>query len=347
MIYPPTTEGRRSMSKAQVEQALGRTVTAIHDADALDEAMESPELLAREAARGILAEYDEEPDEVMEASDGFVVTSGAHAIFMGHDGSFDLVDLPDEDTDDDPDEGLDDEEDVDLDDDTDEEEEDVDLEEGDLDEVDSQFLKGVMSEVVDRASATRIEKAAVAVLSKFKGATTANVHAYLAGSSGNRLVQLVASQIERSGMHKGKSPAETRAAVKHSKAWLSALQTILHRPTYRKQFEKFAGQHESFSEDGVTLDSLQASVETILSDADPRDEGLIDLLRVFDEAKVEGDYEAAIEAGKAIGAPRRGARPGQERRIGRVRSEARSSDTGGSETSEARRYRARTRQEHG
>lgn len=91
------------MSKEQAEKALGLTVTAVHDADSLDESRESPELLAREAARGILIEYDEEPEEVMETADGFVVTSGSHAIFMGHDGSFDLTDLPGETTSDDDD----------------------------------------------------------------------------------------------------------------------------------------------------------------------------------------------------------------------------------------------------
>jgi hypothetical protein len=91
------------MSEERVAEALGREVIAVHDVDSLDESAESPELLAREAARGIFAEYDEEPEEVMEMSDGFAVSSGGHAIFMGHDGSFDLVDLPAEDDDEDED----------------------------------------------------------------------------------------------------------------------------------------------------------------------------------------------------------------------------------------------------
>lgn len=165
------------MSKEQVEEALGRTVIAVHDADSLDESEESPELLAREAARGILSEYDEEPDEVMEMADGFAVSSGSHAIFMGHNGAFDLADLPGE---------------VDLDDDDDE-----DLEEED-DEED----------------------------------------------------------------HEGEDGDDVQ-------------------PEF-------------------TLDGLQAQVEALLSDADPSDEKLMPLLRIFDEAKDAGDNYAAVEAAKAI-----------------------------------------------
>ena len=92
------------MSKDRVEQVLNREITAVYEAEEIDETQETPVLLAREAARGIFEEYEEEPVEVMEAADGFAVTSGSHVIFMGHDGSFDLVDLESTSDDDETDE---------------------------------------------------------------------------------------------------------------------------------------------------------------------------------------------------------------------------------------------------
>ncbi len=208
------------MPKEQVEKALGRTVTAVHDADSLDESQESPELLAREASRGILAEYGEEPAEIMEAADGFVVASPAHAIFMGHDGSFDLVDIPAMTTSDDDT----------SDDDT-------------SDEGDETLTK-------------------FALVQKETGIAVASVLL---------------------------TPAEASNGTKAFEEQGAALYYV----------------PESEIENGrlkpsMTLDELQALVESLLTDADPTDEKLMPLLRTFDEAKGAGDDHAALEAAKAI-----------------------------------------------
>jgi len=98
------------MEKQEVAEALGIEITSVTAADQIDELAESPALLAREAAKGIFSDLDEEPQQVMESPDGWAVTGQTHAIFMGHDGAFDLVDVPGSagDTDgDDTDEGKD------------------------------------------------------------------------------------------------------------------------------------------------------------------------------------------------------------------------------------------------
>ena len=207
------------MSKAQVEKALGRKIIAVHDADNLDESTESPELLAREAARGILTECDEEPEQVMEMADGFAVSSPGHAIFMGHDGSFNLVDLPGEDDDDDDDDG-------------------------DPDEGAEEPAKFVL---VQKETGEAVSPAQD--LTKKEASERTKVYA----EQGTPLVYVPESEIEN-GRLKPK----------------------------------------------VTLDELQAQVEALLSDADPSDEKLVQLLRTFDEAKEKGDHYAAVEAAKAI-----------------------------------------------
>jgi hypothetical protein len=212
------------MSKERVEKALGCEITAVHDADSLDESTESPELLAREAARGMLDEFDEVPEEVMEASDGFVVTSGGHAIFMGHDGSFNLADLPDEE-DGKPDEDTDDDD--------------------DADEGAEQPAKFVLVQ----------KETGVAV-----------------GGAPRFLTQ--------------------KEADERSKAFEDAGAPIYYVPESEVENGKLKPK--------LTLDELQTQVEKLLSDADPSDEKLMQLLRTFDEAKEKGDHYAATEAAKAI-----------------------------------------------
>lgn len=213
------------MSKERAEKALGCQIIAVHDADSLDESTESPEVLAREAARGILAEYDEEPEEVMEASDGFVVTSGSHAIFMGHDGSFNLADLPDDD--DDTDEDTDDDDDTD-----------------DADEGAEQPAKFVL-----------VQKETGVVVAPVEDLTV-------------------------------------KEASERTKVFEKWGRPLVYVPESETENGKLKPK--------VTLDELQAQVEELLSDADPSDEKLMQLLRTFDEAKEKGDHYAAIEAAKAI-----------------------------------------------
>lgn len=217
------------MSKERVEKALGRQITAVHDANNLDESTESPELLAREAARGILDEYDEVPEEVMEASDGFVVTSGGHAIFMGHDGSFQLADLPDEE-DGKPAEGGD---------------------------------TGAGDDKDTDEGAEQSEK--FVIVNKETGV--------VAASTAPRFITATGA-------------AERSASL-------------------AEEGVPFYYVRETETENGrlkpkMTLDELQTQVEVLLSDADPSDEKLLQLLRAFDEAKEAGDHSAAVEAAKAI-----------------------------------------------
>jgi len=74
---------------------FGTRVVAVSEAKAIDETVESPELLAREAALKVFAESGHEVSYIMETPDGFVaVGTGGQSIFMGHTGGFQLVDTP-------------------------------------------------------------------------------------------------------------------------------------------------------------------------------------------------------------------------------------------------------------
>jgi len=112
-------------------EKFGTTVKAYTPVTEVDESEENPTLLAREAGNSILAENGDAAEYVVETAEGFIVSGDRHAIFMGHNGSFQLADLPaDEDADDDTDDEIDiDELFADLDDD--------DLDDDDLDDDDA------------------------------------------------------------------------------------------------------------------------------------------------------------------------------------------------------------------
>ena len=71
----------------------GISVVSTVDAESIDEAKESPLLLAREAARGVLEDDDDLPDFVCEVDGGFVVAGERSAILMQDDGSVQVADL--------------------------------------------------------------------------------------------------------------------------------------------------------------------------------------------------------------------------------------------------------------
>lgn len=71
----------------------GAEIVATHEADGIDETRESPELLAREAAVGVLAENDDTPLYVFEVDGGFVVAGDRQAIFMQDDGGLQIGDI--------------------------------------------------------------------------------------------------------------------------------------------------------------------------------------------------------------------------------------------------------------
>jgi hypothetical protein len=71
------------------------TVVSVSEAEAIDESVETPELLAREAARKVFEESGDEAEYVVEMETGFaVIGDGGQSIFMGHDGGFQVVDTP-------------------------------------------------------------------------------------------------------------------------------------------------------------------------------------------------------------------------------------------------------------
>jgi hypothetical protein len=91
-------------------EKFGTTVKAYTPVTEVDESEENPTLLAREAGNSILAENGDAAEYVVETAEGFIVSGDRHAIFMGHNGSFQLADLPadeDEDTTEDDDDEID------------------------------------------------------------------------------------------------------------------------------------------------------------------------------------------------------------------------------------------------
>jgi len=96
-------------------EMFGTTVEAYTAVAEVDESKENPALLAREAGNSILHENDDEAEYLVETPDGFIVSGDRHAIFMGHNGSFQLADLPADEDDDLDDDDLDDDEDIDID----------------------------------------------------------------------------------------------------------------------------------------------------------------------------------------------------------------------------------------
>jgi predicted Zn-ribbon and HTH transcriptional regulator len=91
------------MSRETLELNLSDRIVNVFDADEVDESADSPALLAREAARGALAEFGEEPEAVYEMDGGWGVIGDTKAVFMGDDGSFAIEDVPEDDDDTDPD----------------------------------------------------------------------------------------------------------------------------------------------------------------------------------------------------------------------------------------------------
>lgn len=69
-----------------IEAAFGVKVVESHVADEIDEDEDSALLTARESARMILETYDEEPETVVETTDGFAVSGDRHAILFHPDG---------------------------------------------------------------------------------------------------------------------------------------------------------------------------------------------------------------------------------------------------------------------
>jgi hypothetical protein len=76
----------------QLAAMFGTTVEVTVEADSIDESHESTYLLAREAARAALDE--DVPRYITETPDGFIVAGDRQAIFMGHNGAFELADIP-------------------------------------------------------------------------------------------------------------------------------------------------------------------------------------------------------------------------------------------------------------
>jgi hypothetical protein len=108
------------MFKALAEM-FETTVVSVSEADAVDETVESAELLAREAARKVFEESGAEAEYVVEMETGFaVVGDNGQSIFMGHNGGFELVDTPEDEEPEDDDTANEDDEDLNLDDDPDE-----------------------------------------------------------------------------------------------------------------------------------------------------------------------------------------------------------------------------------
>lgn len=70
-----------------IEAAFGVKVVESHVADEIDETEDSALLVARESARLVLETYDEEPEAVVETTDGFAVSGPRHAILFHPDGA--------------------------------------------------------------------------------------------------------------------------------------------------------------------------------------------------------------------------------------------------------------------
>lgn len=68
----------------------------VHDASEIDESTESPELLVREAAAGILEDEDDAPNYVVEAEGAFIVVGEKQAVMVSDDGSVDVKEITDD-----------------------------------------------------------------------------------------------------------------------------------------------------------------------------------------------------------------------------------------------------------
>lgn len=80
-------------------EMFGTTVESHIAVTEIDESKETPALLAREAGNSILHENGDEAEYLVETPEGFIVSGDRHAIFMGHNGSFQLAEIPTEDDD--------------------------------------------------------------------------------------------------------------------------------------------------------------------------------------------------------------------------------------------------------
>jgi hypothetical protein len=77
-----------------VADLFEQEVTGSHKANGISEASETPLLLAREAARGVLRAQDDEPHYVHETNDGFLVSGARSAVFLGNNGDMATKPLP-------------------------------------------------------------------------------------------------------------------------------------------------------------------------------------------------------------------------------------------------------------